>query len=44
MEKKVVCKNCGEEVIVYLITRADGAEIAICPKCGQIAYNSNSPK
>jgi len=36
---KVICLSCGKEVEVKLVNYGDG-HIAMCPKCGELAYNS----
>lgn len=38
MEKKVKCITCREEVSVKLVSYGEG-HVAICPKCGGLAYN-----
>ena len=35
---KVKCLTCGKEVEVKLVPYGNG-QIAICPKCGKLAYN-----
>lgn len=38
MKKAVACQSCGEEVEVKFVSYG-GGHIAICPKCGCLAYN-----
>jgi len=37
-KKSVVCISCNERVTVKLVEYGSG-RIAICPKCGKLAYN-----
>lgn len=40
MKKNVRCLSCGKNVVVELVEFGNGM-VAVCPVCGQVAYNSD---